>query len=240
MSITNQTNIDAFASYSREEIEAFGDDGDFGRQHLLNPHLLRLLGDVAGKRVLDAGCGTGYLSRKLARLGADVTGLEPSSTFYSYCMERETQEPLGISYMQEDLSVWKPNDSHDVVVCNQVLMDIVDVDAAIAACIAALKQGGQLLVTLQHPCFENPASEFDEQGHIRIAEYLGEYVIPQTYGVKIHRPLSSYLNTIASHGCRLREMVEPQLEYPYLALKDAHIPSFLIIDFRATPGGFNQ
>ena len=37
---------------------------------LLNPALFQLLPDVKGKRVLDAGCGEGYLSRKLARLGA--------------------------------------------------------------------------------------------------------------------------------------------------------------------------
>ena len=92
-------------------------------------------------------------------------------------------------------------------------------------------------MTLQHPCFENPASEYGEHGHIRVAEYLDEYVIPQTYGVKIHRPLSKYLNLITSHGCSLREVVEPQLTDPYLNFKDAHIPSYLILDFvKSIPG----
>lgn len=46
---------------------------DLSRHDLLDPIILQILGDVSGKRVLDAGCGDGYLSRKLAKLGALVT-----------------------------------------------------------------------------------------------------------------------------------------------------------------------
>jgi len=42
------------------------------RRHLLNGVLLRMLGDVNGRRVLDAGCGEGYLSRLLAARGTDL------------------------------------------------------------------------------------------------------------------------------------------------------------------------
>ena len=51
---------------------------DPNRGDLLDPLILDLLGEVKGKRILDAGCGDGYLSRKLARLGAKVTGVEIS------------------------------------------------------------------------------------------------------------------------------------------------------------------
>jgi 2-polyprenyl-3-methyl-5-hydroxy-6-metoxy-1,4-benzoquinol methylase len=50
--------------------------GDPHRIVLLNPALFQLLPDVDGKRVLDAGCGEGYLCRKLAWLGARVTHSE--------------------------------------------------------------------------------------------------------------------------------------------------------------------
>ncbi|HEV3379912.1 MAG TPA: hypothetical protein VG142_02825 [Trebonia sp.] len=47
-------------------LDAMGPEGDFVKQHLINPVVLRMLGDVRGRRILDAGCGHGYFSRMLA------------------------------------------------------------------------------------------------------------------------------------------------------------------------------
>ncbi|MEO6888774.1 MAG: methyltransferase domain-containing protein, partial [Ktedonobacteraceae bacterium] len=82
--ITNEQAIADWSNAPREVLDNFGDESDFARQHLLNPAIFALLGDVRGKRVLDAGCGQGYLSRLLARKGALVTGIEPASTLYQY------------------------------------------------------------------------------------------------------------------------------------------------------------
>ena len=54
-----------------------GDDGDSNRLLNSDPVLWRFVGDVHGC-VLDAGCGTGYLARKLANKGALVTGVDVS------------------------------------------------------------------------------------------------------------------------------------------------------------------
>jgi len=51
-------------------------ENDLNRCDLLDPVILQILEDVKGKTILDAGCGDGYLSRKLARLGASVTGVD--------------------------------------------------------------------------------------------------------------------------------------------------------------------
>lgn len=48
----------------------YGEKGDLHREIFLNPTILDLIGSVKDKRVLDAGCGEGYLSRMLAKLGA--------------------------------------------------------------------------------------------------------------------------------------------------------------------------
>src|SRR5687767_5928403 len=48
------------------------------------PIVRRLLGDVAGKRVLDAGCGTGRHTAWLAQQGARVTGVDPSSAMLAH------------------------------------------------------------------------------------------------------------------------------------------------------------
>jgi 2-polyprenyl-3-methyl-5-hydroxy-6-metoxy-1,4-benzoquinol methylase len=55
-----------------------GDEGDSNRRLNSDPVLWQLAGDVRGMDVLDVGCGTGYLSRKLKDRGADVTGIDLS------------------------------------------------------------------------------------------------------------------------------------------------------------------
>ena len=52
-----------------------GSDGDANRRLNSDPALWRFVGDVRARRVLDAGCGTGYLSITLAKCGARVTGI---------------------------------------------------------------------------------------------------------------------------------------------------------------------
>src|SRR3989344_7663868 len=52
--------------------------GDTYHERVILPNLLRLLGEVKGKKILDVACGTGYFSKKLAELGASVTGTDVS------------------------------------------------------------------------------------------------------------------------------------------------------------------
>lgn len=233
--ITNQKAIEAWSNAPRELAESFGDEGDFARQHLLNPALFALLGNVAGKHILDAGCGQGYLCRLLTRRGAIVTGVEPSRQWYTYAVEQERQQPLGITYLQMDLSVLQDmRDSFDCVVANMVFMDIPDYKAAMHNCIVALKSGGSFIFSLVHPCFEESASEWVKKGYVEVREYLQAYTAPQTYAYLFHRPLSAYINFVIEEGCILRKMLEPQLseelaQQDILAERSMHVPQFVVL-----------
>lgn len=231
---TNADVIKAWTEYPQDLIENFGEEGDLIRQHLLNPAIFTLLGEVRDKRILDAGCGQGYLCRLLARKGARVTGVEPSEAFYRYALRREQSEQLGIHYIQADLSTWAPSaNSFDVVIANMVLMDIPDYEPALKNCVAALKSQGELILSLLHPCFEETGSAWKEKGYVEVRDYFHERAVKQTYGYFIHRPLSTYLNRIIGAGCTLQRVIEPQLEQ---AIAQAHhaerywlVPGYIVI-----------
>ena len=83
--------------------ERFGAN-DPNSKYLLNNVILDLVGDVQGAKVLDAGCGEGYMSRKLARLGAKMTGIELSAEMLTFAKADEGVESLGINYYWADIA----------------------------------------------------------------------------------------------------------------------------------------
>lgn len=236
---TNREAIERWGSTPRAMLEATAHDGDFAKRHLINPVLLRLLGDIDGRRVLDAGCGNGYLSRMLAGRGARVVGVEPGRSLYEFAGEMEVERPLGIRYVQADLCALPDlGEAFDVVVASMVLPAIPDWSGAVQACVQTLSPGGLFVFTVNHPCFEQLWPTWQSYGEYRLREYLDEYEIDGPNGVDFHRSLSTYLNEVISLGCRLVEVVEPGLSPQATGAGpegiDAyvHLPNFLIVAAR--------
>ena len=215
-----------------------GPEGDFGREHLLNPALFALLGEIRDVRVLDAGCGQGYLARLLAARGARVTGVEFATQGFSAAVEEERRAPLGVDYVRADLThPLRFEAAFDVVVANMVFMDIEDYQAAMRNCILALRPGGLFVFSLLHPCFEEPSSAWPGRHFVAVREYLRPHHFEQEFTHGFHRPLSHYLNVVIGAGCRIEAVVEPQLS-PELAAanpvyeRNVHVPSYIIISAR--------
>ena len=239
---TNRAAIDRWAAMPHQVLAEMAEDGDFSKRHLVNPVVLRMLGDVRGQRVLDAGCGNGYLSRMLARRGARVTGIEPASALFGFAVQAEQAEPLGIRYLQADLCELDTPQSavafdgpFDAVVASMVLPAVPDWTGAMRACVRRLRPGGRLVFSVNHPCFEQLAATWREHGAYQVSEYLAEYEIEQRYATDFHRPLSAYLNEAIRLGCRIAEVAEPGLD-PGIAAEDTdgdhpyvHLPNFLIV-----------
>ncbi|GAA3206482.1 class I SAM-dependent methyltransferase [Dactylosporangium siamense] len=232
---TNDTAIQRWGTIPRDALQATAHDGDFAKRHLINPVLLRMLGDLQGQRVLDAGCGNGYLSRILARRGAQIVGVEPGQSQFEFAVEQETSAPQGIQYVQADLCALPDLGApFDAVVSSMVLPAVPDWTGAMRACVQALKPGGLFVFTVNHPCYEQLWPTWRQHGEYRTARYLAEYEIPGPSGVDFHRTIATYLNQLISLGCHLTELAEPGLT-PQLAENgpdgiDAytHLPNFLI------------
>ena len=134
--------------------ERMGENGDWFSRYLLYPAILKLVGDTAGKRVLDAGCGTGCLSRALARKGAIVIGIDVSARLIAKAYRYEEETLLGISYVQGDLANM-PLQSlvFDHIICNMVIQDLPNPQAVLCSFAPMLSGDGKLLISLRHPCF---------------------------------------------------------------------------------------
>ncbi|HZU71854.1 MAG TPA: class I SAM-dependent methyltransferase [Acidimicrobiales bacterium] len=236
----NRRTIGSFDALSEEAMAAWDPEGDAGRRLLLNPAILRLLGEASGTRILDAGCGQGYLCRLLAARGAEVTGVDPARRLLDYAEGLEARRPLGIRYHQRDLSrlgqIGQPFDS---VIANMVFLDIADWRAALASCVGALRRGGLLVISLLHPTWGPGASEsWSTRGAVELREYLNDYEIAGGVGggVNYHRPLSAYINEVIALGCALTELVEPALAADEVEEPDqqvlVHIPNYVVVAAR--------
>lgn len=232
---TNEAAIRAWEKSGAASLSLFGPEGDFARQHLLNPAIFVLFGSAHGKHILDVGCGNGYLSRLLARKGAIVTGIEPSTPFFRAAQDAEQRDPLGIIYHQADISSVEPSlGPFDGIIANMVLMDIPAYQHAITNCVSMLRPGGQFVFSLAHPCFEERGSGFNDRGYIQVEDYFTERAISQTYAPLFHRPLQAYINAVCNAGCSVRRMIEPQLHADIVAAhpeyrREAVIPCYIII-----------
>jgi 2-polyprenyl-3-methyl-5-hydroxy-6-metoxy-1,4-benzoquinol methylase len=206
-------------------------DGDPHRVILLNPTLFRLLPDVQGKCVLDAGCGEGYFCRKLARRGARVTGVDFSREMLRLAEER-TDPGQEIEYLHENCETLEglATGSFEVVVSNMVLMDLPDYRAALKSFYRVLALEGVLVFSISHPCFATPVHGWvrDEAGnrlYWKMDQYFSEGAYEQSFfpgegadqPLLFHRTLSSYLNALLEMGFELQAVVEPEPSQEMLA-----------------------
>jgi len=122
---------------------------EFKPLHEINP--LRLgwiegLVPLAGKRVLDVGCGGGILSESMARQGASVTGIDLADKPLKVAALHKLESGVAVEYEcigAEDLAAREPA-SFDVVTCMEMLEHVPDPASTVRACAALVKPGGHV------------------------------------------------------------------------------------------------
>lgn len=231
----------------------YGKYGDSYRVNLFNPALFPLLGDVRGKKVLDAGCGAGYLSRLLAEMGASVTGVDFSESFIRIANRYEEDNPQGIAYARADLADLSglPSAFFDLVVSMYVLCDVLDYGRAIGEISRVLKPGGRFVFLIAHPCFGWHAGAWEripadsqrseDSPYFKVDEYFREGAQQCRWGnlpvlLCFQRPLSGYFHNLKKHGFLVKDLIEPRPSKEVLERQPRHwenearIPPALIIE----------
>ncbi|NNU81627.1 3-demethylubiquinone-9 3-O-methyltransferase [Halovulum dunhuangense] len=106
----------------------------------------RFAGDWAGRRVLDLGCGGGFLAEALARRGAVVSGIDPSEGAIEAARAHAAGEGLEIGYAVGVGEALPYEDgSFDHVVCVDVLEHVTSVERTLAEVARVLRPGGMFL-----------------------------------------------------------------------------------------------
>ncbi len=217
-SIPGGTAYDAYSTWYEDFVQAplFTD--------LIYPAVLELAGDFRGKEVCDIACGTGAVSRRLARRGARVTGVDLSLPQLQIARRHEARESLGITYVHADARTLSLGDeAFDVVTCCHGLTDIPDLQATIDSARRLLRDGGCFVFSIPHPCFQTPHYEWttleDGQAGAVLTGYFDEgfWRSGNREGIRYrvgayHRPLNIYFNSLIEAGFTLERLAEPRAE----------------------------
>jgi SAM-dependent methyltransferase len=201
--------------------------------------LLAMTGDVTAQRVLDLACGQGRVTRRLADMGAEVTGTDLSGAMLSKAMSAERLRPRSIRYVQADAgdTGWLLGEQFDIVTCNFGLSDIDDLDGALASVGRLLRPGGQFVFSILHPCFPGGPGVSGAWPSDRSYQDEGWWcadspmsALRRQVGAS-HRMLSSYLNALRRSGFWLDAIAEPGPPPAWVAegLDVARFPVFLVI-----------
>lgn len=133
------------------------------REHVERHTMAELIGDLAGKSVLDLACGEGFLTRFVrARGAARVIGVDVSAKMIELARQQEAREPLGIEYVVRDARQLGPaGEAHDVVTAGYLLNYARTADELLDMCRAVarnLKPGGRFVTVNNNP--SQPVEDF--------------------------------------------------------------------------------
>jgi 2-polyprenyl-6-hydroxyphenyl methylase/3-demethylubiquinone-9 3-methyltransferase len=107
----------------------------------------KLIGCLKGLRILDIGCGAGILSEPLARLGADMVGIDPAAENIEAARLHAGESGVAVDYRATTAeSLAEAGERFDVVLAMEVVEHVVDVPAFVATCAAMVKPGGLLVM----------------------------------------------------------------------------------------------
>ena len=236
MSASDRFTYDAVADRYARQVDTNPYNAEYDR-----PATLALLPPVAGRDVLDAGCGAGWYAERLVEAGARVTGIDASARMVDHARAR-----LGdrAALRVADLAAPLPfsDGSFDLVLSALVLHYLADIVPTMREFRRVLRPEGTLVFSTHHPCHE--ADRLEQAG--RAVDYFATEVVDEDWEnvgpVRFHRrPLTAVFESLATAGFVVERVVEPRPTEAFRRLKpEAYArllrrPEFLCVRARALP-----
>ena len=208
--------------------------------HYDRPAVLELVGEVAGRRVLDAGCGPGLYSEELIARGADLVALDGSAAMVELARKR-----LGprTKVLRVDLADPLPfaDSEFELIVCALVIHHVDDREACLREFFRVLGPGGHVVLSTQHPTTDwlRKGGSYFETTEEEDTWHRGE----AAYTLRFWRePLTAFCAAISNAGFLIERLVEPlpaptmRERWPEHWEKLQREPGFLVLRL-VKPGG---
>jgi ubiquinone/menaquinone biosynthesis C-methylase UbiE len=179
------------------------------------PAILELAGDVTGRRILDAGCGSGPLSEALRDRGAVVSGFDKSAGMLEVARKRLGDDAdLRVADLGSPLPY--PDGAFDDVIASLVLHYLEDWGPALSELRRVLKPGGRLIVSVDHPCAiyaihrmegREPKPDYHATYNWTEEWTMGGQAVQMSFWT---RPLHAMTGAFTAAGFRISDISEPQ------------------------------
>ncbi len=178
----------------------------------------RLLGDVAGRRVLEIGCGSAPCARWLAREGAAVVALDVSAGMLARAAALNRDTGVGVPLLQADAGALPLGTGSMDLVCSAYggLPFVADAGAVLAEVTRVLRPGGRFVASVNHPMrWPFPDSPDPEDLQIT-SSYFDRTPYVETDGsgravyVEHHRTVGDWVRAVVGAGLVLADLVEPE------------------------------
>ena len=177
-----------------------------------------LLGDVAGKRVLEVGCGSAPCARWLREAGADVVALDLSAGMLAHAAELNRRTGLELPLLQADVGALPLADSSFDLACSAFggLPFVADVDGALAEIARVLRPGGRFVASVNHP-MRWPFPDSPDPADLQVtSSYFDRRPYVETDGeghtvyVEHHRTVGDWVRAVVGAGLVLEDLLEPE------------------------------
>ncbi|GAB3695722.1 class I SAM-dependent methyltransferase [Nocardiopsis oceani] len=198
-----KNDYDGFAAAYSADNEANLVNGYYER-----PAMVNLAGDVDGRRILDAGCGSGPLAAELRARGATVTGFDSSAEMVKLARQR-LGEDADLRVADLDRPLPFVDGAFDDVVASLVLHYLRDWTGALAELRRVLKPGGRLVLSVNHPTvykWLNPEADYFAVTEWSDTHSFNGQAATLTYW---HRPLHAMTDAFTGAGFRIAVISEP-------------------------------
>jgi SAM-dependent methyltransferase len=177
-----------------------------------------LLGDVAGRHVLEIGCGSAPCSRWLRAAGADVVALDVSAGMLARAAELNRSTGIAVPLLQADVGALPLSSASMDLACSAFggLPFVADVEAALTEVARVLRPGGRFVASVNHPMrwpfpdSPNPedlrivSSYFDRRPYVETDD------AGRTVYVEHHRTVGDWVRAVVGAGLVLGDLIEPE------------------------------
>jgi SAM-dependent methyltransferase len=177
-----------------------------------------LLGDVAGRRVLEIGCGSAPCARWLRREGADVVALDLSAGMLARAAELGPATGVVVPLVQADAGALPVADASVDLACSAFggLPFVADAGAVLREVARVLRPGGRFVASVNHP-MRWPMPDSPDPADLRVtSSYFDRTPYVETDGagrtlyVEHHRTVGDWVRAVVGAGLALTDLVEPE------------------------------